>query len=304
MHRLKVLFVLVSLLGLFVWGLIRPQKPEPATAPTNRFEVFGNDTSNCTPTSPHFCPVELDHLNAVTTNGKFLASSNDSTKSLVNGAGNFQCADYEILSDGYGTITGVQKADNIRAAVVAGFPNGTPQWLFLNEISPSLWQQQNYRWWIIGTCQRLHNTYNHEVIVAAPFQTINAHPIDWQSLADVAHIGIECYLSGPEIRTNGMSVSWCQSQYQASKNSYVAQGIAANRLFLIENFGCGPATNGWGRAGESLSNWLTEIGVRSTAAHNVGFQGYCSYQWGGNGMGVSDSDMTAAIDAYCAKTLP
>jgi hypothetical protein len=285
-------------------GLLRPKDKSPATGPTLRFEVFGNDTSNCTPTSPHFCPTELQHLNAVTTNGKFLATSNDSNKALINGAGNFQCADHEVLSNGYGTLTAAQKADAIRAAVVSGFPNGTPQWIFLNEISPSLWQDQNYRWWVILVCQRLHDTYNHEVIVAAPFQTINAHPIDWQSLAGAAHIGIECYLSGQEIRTNGMSVTWCQNQYQASKNSYIAQGVAANRLFLIENFGHGPATNGWGRAGETLANWKTEIGIRATAAHNVGFQGFVSYQWGGNGMGATDADMNACIDVYCAKTLP
>lgn len=304
MHRFRVFFVLACLGSLFVWGLIRPPEKSPAVAPTNRFEVYGNDTSNCTPTTPHTCPTEFDHLNSVTTNGKFLASSNDSNKALVNGNGNYQCADYEILSEGYGTITGDQKADNIRQQVVTGYPSGTPQWLFLNEISPSLWQDQNYRWWVIVVCQTLHNTYNHEVIIAAPFQTLSAHPTDWQSLAAVAHIGIECYLSGKEIRTNGMSVSWCQTQYQNSKNSYIAQGIAANRLMLIEDFAQTSSTDGWGRAGETAANWRTEIQTRATAAHNVGFSGVCSYDWAYNGLGASDADLTSFIDAYTAKTLP
>ena len=48
---------------------------------------------------------------------------------------------------------------------------------------------------------------------------------------------------------------------------------------------------GWGRAGlASAADWDTVIKIRQDAIYNVGFAGFLAYNWGGNGMGVTQAE--------------
>ena len=51
------------------------------------------------------------------------------------------------------------------------------------------------------------------------------------------------------------------------------------------------AATGWGRAGlASAADWDTVIQIRQDAILNVGFDGFLAYNWGGNGMGVTQAE--------------
>ena len=73
--------------------------------------------------------------------------------------------------------------------------------------------------------------------------------------------------------------------------------MPAEKLFVTEHF----ANNGthlengnpinWGRAGlASAADWDTVIQIRQDAIFNVGFDGFLAYNWGGNGMGVTQAE--------------
>lgn len=268
-----------------------------------RFEIV---TFQCPGTTAyHLCQSQFDHLNNVTTNGKFLAMGSDAHKSEVNGNGNFLAVYYNTLNDGFGTETANQKADEIQNWAVAQFPGGVPQWLILNEISAGSWPgNQSYRTWLIGVCTRLHNTYGHAVIVCAPFTVPANNAADWTALGAVANVGIEGYLSGALINSHANSVSWCQSQYQNFLNHFTAVGVPASKCFLVEDFAQTTSGTNWGRGGCSYAGWDNAINARSTAAHNIGFPGFVSFAWGFNDMLVSDTDLLHFEDTYRAKTLP
>src|SRR5262249_32250504 len=142
-----------------------------------------------------------------------------------------------------------------------------------------------YRQWVIDVCHILRVTYGRNVGVYSPFQNPNSNNSSWQALAAEAWVIDECYLSGKEIRDAGFSQAWCESQYLASKNSYLNRGVPADRLMLVEYYSNSRATNdagtavGWGRAGVDYSEWETAIQVRTPAFLNVGFAGYHSYGW-------------------------
>ena len=53
----------------------------------------------------------------------------------------------------------------------------------------------------------------------------------------------------------------------------------------------GNSSSGWGRAGlASAADWDTVIQLRQDAIYNVGFAGFLAYNWGGNGMGVTQAE--------------
>jgi hypothetical protein len=251
--------------------------------------------NDCTLVGPGAYPQTFGQLNHPSANGHLVMLGGDGDVNNpkwfhVKEAGNFVCAYYNDLnSPGYLQRTATQKADDIEAYLEdmfdgdggGGYPVGVPTWLVINEISNGLWpNNQTYRTWVRNVASRLKNTYGHKVVMLAPFQTAITNDADWQGLAANAYIGIECYLSGREIRAQNYSVAWCQNQYQASKNSYLARGIPASKLFLTEHFGWTSDTAGWGRASVLENEWHQAIDARSEAAQNVGFAGFVAYGWG------------------------
>lgn len=270
-----------------------------------RFDV----ATFCCPCQPddHFCQAQFDHLNWTSTNGHFLAMGTDQRRSEVNGAGNFLSAYINDLNTGYGSISGTTRGEQIRQHLLANYTNTgvVTKWVIINEISAGLWPDtQAYRTWVVDVAKRLKGTYGHEVVICAPFANPGANNADWQALSTYAYIGVECYLSGQEVNANGNSVSWCQTQYQNSKNSYLNRGVPSSKIFLVEHFGQTLTNTGWGRSGVSYAGWDNAINVRSTAAKNVGFAGFVSYAWGKNAMLTSDTDLIHFEDTYRAKPLP
>ena len=271
----------------------------------------------CCPCSPdsHICQAQFDALNwktnATRPNGHMIMMGSDAHRSELNNNGNFLGAYYNTLNDNYCCMTGAQKADDIENNyIIANFTSTgvKPTWVALNEISAGLWPSDpSYRAWVIAICTRLKNTYGHSVLVYAPFANPGNNASDWQSLAAVAYIVAEKYLTGKDINANGNSVSWCQTQYQSTWNSYVnTVGVPSSKLYLAEDFSNTTATQSpaFGREGVSSAGWDNAIQARATAAHNIGFAGFSSYAWAGNDMLVSDTELIQHENTYTAKVLP
>jgi hypothetical protein len=155
---------------------------------------------------------------------------------------------------------------------------------------------------------RLKNTYNHKVILLSPFQTVSANAADWQAVSQDAYVAVECYLSGEELREDGRSSiadmqAWAETQYQASKNSYLNKGVPSSKLFLVEHYGQTFSGTGWGRAGTTTSTWKNCIRARCRAIKNVGFAGTLSYCWGCNGMGTGEQYLIEFEQTYASEKM-
>ena len=183
--------------------------------------------------------------------------------------------------------------------------------MILNEISSSQWQLNpgvpslsEHRTWVIDTVTLLNDVYGYKVITYSPYETVGtANASSWQALAAKSYIAIESYQSGTEVwnsgSTNASRLAWAQGKYQNSKNTYLAAGVPESRLFVSEHFANNDAIHGqhgvhaagWGRAGlASAADWDTVIQIRQDAIYNVGFAGFLAYNWGGNGMGVTQAE--------------
>jgi len=260
----------------------------------------------------HMCQAQFDALNSPTNasqpNGKLLMMGNDSHRDELHANGNFLGAYYNTLNDNYCCMTGAQKADDIENNYIIPLftTTGTKTtWIALNELSVSLWPNDaNYRAWVIALCSRLHSTYGHSLLVYSPFPNPGAHGSDWASLASYAYIVSETYLTGAAVNASGNSVSWCQSQYQSSFNSYTALGVPASKLMIVEHFAETVSGVNWGRSGCSTAGWDNAIRARNTAIHNVGFAGFSSYGWNGNGMNCTDTELIQHINTYTATKVP
>ncbi|HVT28063.1 MAG TPA: hypothetical protein VHE81_08610 [Lacipirellulaceae bacterium] len=260
----------------------------------------------------HFCSGQLDALNWVSTNGHVLAMGSDAYRSTVNGNGNFIAAYYDTLNDpGYLQKTATQKADDIHQYCVDRYTSTgvITTWIVLNEISAGTWpNNQTYRTWVHDVVHRLKNTYGHKIILFSPFQTVASNDSDWQAVSADAYIGIECYLSGEELRQDGRSSiaqmqAWAETQYQASKNSYLNRGVSSTKLFIGEHYGQTVSGTGWGRAGTTTSTWTNCIRARCRAIKNVGFAGSISYGWGDNAMGTGDSYLIQFEQTYASEPM-
>lgn len=274
-----------------------------ASTPDLRFDV----ATFCCPCTleSHMCQDQFNALNWPSANGHYLAMGSDAHKDDVSGAGNALAAYYDTLNDNYPTLSGIEKADDIENRLTSYFPSGAPEWVILNEISSSMWQSsQDYRDWVKAVVHRLAVTYAHKVILYSPFQTVSGNSADWQAVSGDAYIAIEAYLSGEEIKNHGFSVSWCESQYSAAKQSYLARGVAAERLFLGEHFAQTLAGTPYGRSGLSLPEWDSAMNARHTAIRNTGFAGFVGYAWAKNAMGAPDSDLIHFEQTYAGATLP
>src|SRR6185295_10279726 len=170
------------------------------------------------------------------------------------------------------------------------------------QLNPGVPSLSEHRTWVIDTVTLLNDTYGYKVITYSPYETVGtANGPSWQALAAKSYIGIESYQSGTEVWNGGTDyasrVAWAQGKYQTSKNTYLTAGVPESRLFVSEHFANNNAITdtgaaaGWGRAGlASAADWDTVIQLRQDAIYNVGFAGFLAYNWGGNGMGVTQSE--------------
>jgi autotransporter-associated beta strand protein len=259
-----------------------------------------------------FGQSQFDLLNYPSINGNYMMTSTDNHRPEMVANNNNLAQFYNNFLADYNTqaqanaIDATAEADAINAySVKNSAKNGAkPTWAILNEISSSVWQRTDstgpiYRQWVIDVATRLHDTYGFNVVTYAPFATVStARAADWQALAAKSYIGIENYLSGPEVMAGGSDyasrVAWATAQYNASKTTYMAAGVSFDRLFLGEHFGNTASTDatgaavGYGRAGlASASDWDSVLQIRQDAIRNVGFQGFLAYNWGGNRMNIT-----------------
>jgi autotransporter-associated beta strand protein len=170
-----------------------------------------------------------------------------------------------------------------------------PNWIVLNEISPSRWPANaTYRQWIVDVATRLHDTYGYNVITYSPFANPSSDASDWQALAAKSYIGIENYLSGQGVLSHGTDyasrVAWAQAQYDWSQTAFGNVGVSASRLFLGEDFSNTAAGVSWGRAGISAADWDMVIQIRQDAIYNANYAGFLAYAWGGNAMGITEAE--------------
>ncbi|HEY3393729.1 MAG TPA: autotransporter-associated beta strand repeat-containing protein [Lacipirellulaceae bacterium] len=262
-----------------------------------------------------FGQAQFNVLNYPSINGHYMMTSTDNHRPEMVANGNALAEFYNNFLADYNKNprpTAAQEADIIDAYTLRNSNrNGPrPDWLILNEISPSLWQQSPgapglnaHRQWVIDCVTRLHDVYGYNVITYSPYQQLGttANGPSWQALAEKSYIAIEAYLSGPEVMAGGTDyaarVAYAQGRYQTARNSYMAAGVHPSRIFVSEHF----ANNGthldngtavsWGRAGmPSASDWDQVIMIRQDAIFNVGFEGFLAYNWGGNGMGVTQAE--------------
>jgi autotransporter-associated beta strand protein len=261
-----------------------------------------------------FGQAQFNVLNYPRMNGSYMNTSTDNHRAEMVANGNELAQFYNWLTDRYTEQTvknGAAAADAIHQYTMNNsystqFNPPRPDWLVLNEISPSLWSgsgtnNATYRTWLVDCVTRLSQHYGYNVVTLAPFQEPAQNNASWQALSAVSYIGIECYLSGPEVWNSGSNyavrLAWAEGEYADSKQAYINRGVPANKLFVTEHF----ASNNthlesglevkWGRAGmESASDWDQVIMIRQDAIFNVGFDGFLAYNWGGNGMGITQAE--------------
>src|SRR6266581_1971059 len=226
-----------------------------ATAtPDPKFDVV----TFCCGCDSSICQAHFDHLNFPTTNGHYIAMGSDAHRLELATNGNALAVYYDTLNVGYSTNSGSQQATSIDQYAVSLFTSTGPKpnWIALNEISSSLWQSDSaYRVWVHDVVHTLKTVFGYDVIVYSPFPNPGANNSDWQAVSADAWIGIENYLSGSEVVSQGFSVSYCQSQYQSSINSYTGRGVARSKLMLGEHFAQTTTGTSYGRAGVSSNDW-------------------------------------------------
>jgi hypothetical protein len=283
---------------------------QPARATDLHFDYTSFDNANSPGANPHFGQNQFNVLNYPSLNGNYMMTSTDNHRpemvannnALAEFYNNF-LADYNTqYRNNGGVIDPIAEADAINSYTVSNSTkNGPkPNWVLLNEISVSVWQDTtqkgiDYRAWVVGVATRLHDTYGFNVVTFAPFATVGtARAADWQLLTAKSYVGVENYLSGQEVMSGGSDygsrVAWAQAQYQASVDTYGAAGVPKSKLVLTEEFANTTTGTGWGRGGISASDWDTVIQIRQDAIRNVGFPGFAAYAWGSNGMFITEKE--------------
>lgn len=264
----------------------------------------------------NFQQAQFNVLNYPSINGNFMMTSTDNHRPEMVANGNALAEFYNNFNADYNHPTAERRTPTEEAAFINTYvtnnstKNGPrPEWLILNEISSSQWQLNpgvpslsEHRTWVIDTVTLLNDVYGYKVITYSPYETVGtANAPSWQALAAKSYIAIESYQSGTEVwnsgSTNAARLAWAQGKYQNSKNTYLAAGIPQSKLFVSEHFANNAAITdtgaaaGWGRAGlASAADWDTVIQLRQDAIYNVGFAGFLAYNWGGNGMGVTQAE--------------
>src|SRR6058998_3219760 len=110
--------------------------------PDLRFDVYTFSDTNS--------QAQFDHLNFPSTNGHYIAMGGDTHRYELATNGNALAIYYNTFNDGYSTNTAAQQAALINQYGVSLFTTlgPRPDWIVLNEISTSLWQNDSaYRVW-------------------------------------------------------------------------------------------------------------------------------------------------------------
>lgn len=296
---------------------VEPEEPTEEDYPTPtaalRFDVAGLSCPSsgvCEANMDQcFCPAEFEKLN-YTTQSHFLGVATERHRAKIRSVGNYQAfyvndLNHDDAGNGWTQVTAAARADEMVAVCQASFPTVCPQWFLVNEISSSTWQNSAaYRKWVAAVARRLKVTHGKAPIVFAPFATPGRNDADWQALAAVAHIGVENYLSGAEIKANGFSQTWCKAQYRASIDAYGARGVAKTRLILTEHFANTTSAKPWGRGGVSDEDWRRAIKVRSAAARSLDFRGFASYAWSFNALHEEIPTRLTYEELYGSIALP
>ncbi len=273
--------------------------------PDLRIEVttFGCDCLSTT----SFSNDHFDALNVPSANGRFLALTTDAQRLKIAAQGNVLAVYHNSLNDGWTTNTPAESAAKFNQYALNNHTSTGPRpdWIVLNEISSSQWQNSSdYRDWLVEVVRLLRQTYAFNVVVYAPFSNPGNSSTWWTALSSNAYVAAEVYLSGAEIKAQNYSVSWCQGQYQSSLNSYNAVGVPKAKLILGEHFAQTVAGTGWGRSGIASNEWDQAINARSRAALNLGFTGFASYAWVYNGMLAIKEEMIHFEKTYATNALP
>jgi autotransporter-associated beta strand protein len=256
-----------------------------------------------------FQQAHFDVLNYPSINGNYMMTSTDNHRPEMVANGNALAQFYSPFCCATGSDyldnprpTAIEEADRINTYTINNSTNNgaRPEWVILNEISPSLWQQNPgapslnaFRTWAIDVVTRLTDVYGYKVIMLSPYQQLGqtTNAPSWQALANKAYVGIEAYLDGDEVMTGGTDyasrVAYAQGRYQAAKNSYLNVGIPAEKLFVIEHVGNTVEGTNWGRGGIAAADWDQALMIRQDAIYNVNFAGFLTYAWGGNNMNIT-----------------
>ncbi len=298
-----------SFAGTFVLGAaaaaISALAPDAARGTDLHFDYTSFDNPGTPTANPHFGTAQFNVLGYPSINGNYFMTSTDTHRPEMVANGNTLAEFYNFVQARYDEQTvkdGAAAAVKMHTYTVANSArNGPrPDWIVLNEISTSGWQNSAaYRQWIIDVAATLKGTYNYNVIAYSPFATVGtSNAASWQALSANASIGIENYLSGEEVLNGGADTNarkaFAQAQYQASKNTYTAVGVDFSKLFMSEHFGNTVAGTLWGRAGLSADDWDSVIQIRQDAIKAIGFPGFLGYSWGSNPMntmGVTEAEM-------------
>ncbi len=254
-----------------------------------------------------FCQNHFDALNIPNGNGKFFALTTDARRWQIASQGNVLAVYQNDLNTGWTTNSPEQSAANFNQYALNNHTSTGPRpdWMVMNEISTSQWQNSAaYRDWLVETVRLLHQTFGYSLVIYAPFANPANNGSSWSALSSNAFVAVENYLSGEEIKAQNFSTSWCQSKYQSSIGSYASVGVPREKLILGEHFAQTISGTGWGRSGISSNEWDQAIVARSQAARNANFAGFASYAWVNNGMMVSDSEMIHFEGTYVTNTLP
>ncbi|HVT27541.1 MAG TPA: autotransporter-associated beta strand repeat-containing protein [Lacipirellulaceae bacterium] len=296
-------FLACAFVGMTIWFAL----PGAVPAYDLHFDYTSFDHPNTPGTTPHFGQAQFDVLNYASINGNYMNTSTDTHRPEMVAHGNALAEFYNNFSADYANFPGrtaIAEADAINTYTTNNSTrNGPrPDWLVLNEIRSSDWNSSpTYRQWVIDVTTRLHDLYGYDVVTYSPFETApsGAAGTSMQTLSQKSYIAIEAYLTGKDVWNSGSTyasrVTWAQNQYQASKNSYTSQSVAADKLFVSEDFSNTPdILNGvhvaYGRAGITAAQWDSVIQIRQDAIYNVGFNGFLAYAWGGNDMGITEDE--------------
>jgi hypothetical protein len=281
------------------------------------FDVFGYRCPGGATCSPEpdkcICQNEYDHLNATrvladgTAVGHYVVTGSDSRRDQITRQGNRLAVNINELNAEW-EAGGIARADAMMAWARRNFPDGVPQWFFLNEISRSRWldggdRGVRYRRFVADVARRLSVHHGRTVVVFAPFYRpgwsgTQHYPASWRALAANAYIGIENYIGGRLIRDAGFSEAFCRNRYQQSITAYTRMGVPLSRLILTEHFGQTTPDRNWGRGGLPIDQWIRAINVRTRAARSLPFAGYATYGWGSNRDHRPSAERRRAMDAY------
>ena len=133
-----------------------------------------------------FGQSQFNVLNYPSINGNYMMTSTDNHRPEMVANGNTLAEFYNNFNADYNHPTAERRTPAEEAAHINQYTinnsanNGPrPEWLILNEISPSQWQLNpgapslsEHRTWVIDTVTLLNDVYGYKVITYSPYETV------------------------------------------------------------------------------------------------------------------------------------